>query len=219
MVRLLRLYLALLLLAGPVALPASRASAAQPGAQMQRVIVRLVDQPALKAAGPGEPALAPRLRAYARRSQARLAGRLAALQAAGQASAPTLFWIFNGFALNASPAALAELAGYPEVADITPDALDLRPAGLPPAAARPARSAAAGEAQESLHQVRAVDLWRLGARGQGVVVALLDSGVSLASPDLARSWRGGANSWFDPYGEHPLLPVDRSGHGTQVLGL
>lgn len=61
--------------------------------------------------------------------------------------------------------------------------------------------------------------WGQGATGRGVVVAVLDSGVDLSQPDLARAWRGGPNSWFDPYGQHPEQPVDLTGHGTQVLGV
>lgn len=61
--------------------------------------------------------------------------------------------------------------------------------------------------------------WARGITGQGIVVALLDSGVDMTHPELAARWRGGSNSWFDPYGEHPEGPVDFNGHGTQVLGV
>ena len=50
------------------------------------------------------------------------------------------------------------------------------------------------------------------------MVATLDSGVDLQHADLGSRWRGGANSWFDPYGEHSA-PHDASGHGTQVMGI
>ncbi|MBD3782199.1 MAG: S8 family serine peptidase [Micrococcales bacterium] len=55
--------------------------------------------------------------------------------------------------------------------------------------------------------------------GTGVVVASLDSGVGLANPDLAASYRGGTNSWFDPYGQHAAGPVDLTGHGSAVMGV
>jgi bacillopeptidase F len=61
-------------------------------------------------------------------------------------------------------------------------------------------------------------LWQLGYFGGSVVVAVMDTGVDGQHPELAASWRGGTNSWFDPYGEH-AAPYDRSGHGTQVLGI
>lgn len=59
----------------------------------------------------------------------------------------------------------------------------------------------------------------MGFYGQGVVVAIMDTGVDVNHPDLVASWRGGSNSWFDPYGEHPSAPVDLLGHGTQVMGV
>lgn len=71
----------------------------------------------------------------------------------------------------------------------------------------------------NLTHIGAPAVWARGFTGQGVVVAVLDTGVDLNHPELAARWRGGANSWFDPYGEHPEQPVDLSGHGTQVLGV
>ena len=34
-----------------------------------------------------------------------------------------------------------------------------------------------------------------------------------------RAWRGGSNSWYDPYGQHPAVPTDMSGHGTWTMGV
>lgn len=61
-------------------------------------------------------------------------------------------------------------------------------------------------------------IWATGNTGQDVVVASLDTGVDAAHPDLGSRWRGGANSWFDPHGQH-ATPADLNGHGTQVMGL
>jgi len=47
-------------------------------------------------------------------------------------------------------------------------------------------------------------LWDMGFRGQGVVVASMDSGVDVNHPDLINRWRGGNNSWFDPNGDTPI---------------
>ncbi len=73
--------------------------------------------------------------------------------------------------------------------------------------------------EPNLAVVQAPPLWSLGWRGQGVVVASLDTGVDVTHPDLAASWRGGANSWFDPFNEHPALPSDANGHGTWTMGV
>jgi hypothetical protein len=43
--------------------------------------------------------------------------------------------------------------------------------------------------------------------------------VDIQHPDLSAQWRGGGNSWFDPYGEHPTTPTDLNGHGTWTMGV
>ncbi len=70
----------------------------------------------------------------------------------------------------------------------------------------------------NLYDINAPLLWESDLAGEGVVVGVMDSGVDLNHPDLIEKWRGGANSWFDPYGVHPM-PVDYIGHGTQATGL
>jgi subtilisin family serine protease len=48
----------------------------------------------------------------------------------------------------------------------------------------------------------------------------MDSGADLQHPDLAATWRGGNNSWLDPYGQYATpVDTDSSGHGTAVLGV
>jgi len=80
------------------------------------------------------------------------------------------------------------------------------------------QSAITAAPEWNIAAIRAPDLWALGFRGQGVVVASLDTGVDVDHPDLAPRWRGGTNSWFDPYGA-TTSPYDLNGHGTQVMGL
>ena len=60
--------------------------------------------------------------------------------------------------------------------------------------------------------------WQQGHTGRGVTVAIIDTGVDAAHPDLAGSFRGGAGDWFDVHGEH-ARPIDLHGHGTQLAGL
>ncbi|HHJ36595.1 MAG TPA: hypothetical protein ENJ87_12600 [Gammaproteobacteria bacterium] len=57
-----------------------------------------------------------------------------------------------------------------------------------------------------------------GYSGEGIVIASMDTGVDYLHPDLAASWRGGSNSWFDPYAVY-TVPHDGVGHGTQVMGV
>ncbi|MEZ4638583.1 MAG: S8 family serine peptidase [Caldilineaceae bacterium] len=118
------------------------------------------------------------------------------------------FWIFNGLSITATPQVIRSLATRADVQSIGPDVIDLR---LSPDAIDP-------EPSPNLTQIGAQELWRLGYTGQGVVVASLDTGVDVDHPDLQRNWRGGDNSWFDPYNQHPDRPVDFNGHGTWTMG-
>lgn len=129
---------------------------------------------------------------------------------------PRELWMINALALEASPELIARLTALPEVAEVRlnrPLQLRLRP--IAPSLSTVAPTAVAG----NIEAVGAPALWARGLTGAGVVVAGMDTGVDLAHSDLAPGWRGGSNSWFDPYNEHPLLPFDNDGHGTGTLGV
>jgi len=126
----------------------------------------------------------------------------------------TFFWIFNGLSLTASAEAITEIASRPEVRSITLD--ETFPAPEP---FRAQTLFSLSPSEENIALINAPALWQLGFQGQGVVVANMDTGVSVSHPDLSAQWRGGTNSWFDPYGEHPSSPVDLNGHGTATMGV
>lgn len=123
----------------------------------------------------------------------------------------TEFWINNSLLLDASPALIRELALRPEVAGVRLQEFIRLPRATP--------AQVTGPAEPNVNQVNAPALWAKGFAGQGVTVAIMDSGVDVNHPDLGPRWRGGNNSWFDPNGEHPLLPFDSEGHGTEVMGV
>lgn len=58
---------------------------------------------------------------------------------------------------------------------------------------------------------------QLGVTGSGVVVGTSDSGVDGQHPALSGGYRGGDDSWFDPW-NGSRTPNDRAGHGTHTLG-
>ncbi len=69
--------------------------------------------------------------------------------------------------------------------------------------------------QDNLARIDIDSIWAEGYRGQGIVIAILDSGMDPLHADLVDRWRGGDNSWFDAYGQHDQ-PKDLTGHGTAV---
>ncbi len=148
------------------------------------------------------------LQARADTTQGPIRALLSSRQAQGQVGQVTYLWVFNGFSVTATADVIQELAARSELFSITPDDIQITPVGVAGTPAGP-----------NLAAIKAPALWDLGFQGQGIVVANTDSGVDMTHPDLANRWRGGTNSWFDPYGEHPTVPTDRSGHGTWTMGV
>jgi subtilisin family serine protease len=60
--------------------------------------------------------------------------------------------------------------------------------------------------------------WKQGFRGQGVTIAILDTGLDPYRAGLTQSMHKDKSNWFDPY-EQRKKPVDTHGHGTNVAGL
>jgi bacillopeptidase F len=118
-------------------------------------------------------------------------------------------WMINSLAVNAPARVIQELAAHPDVQSLRIDRKITAAEILLQSFAPPEANIAA---------INANDLWLQGDFGQGAVVAVMDTGVDVNHPDLAGTWRGGTNSWFDPFGQY-LQPHDSDGHGTEVLGI
>ena len=113
--------------------------------------------------------------------------------------------------VTAPPDVFSALSRRAEVAAILPEQTLEGPAPLA-ATASPA-------AEPNIDLVSAPAVWNLGPNGEGIVVASMDTGVDGSHPDLAPRFRGGGNSWYDPYRQHPSIPVDLNGHGTGVTAI
>jgi len=144
------------------------------------------------------------LQAVANASQNSLKHLLDTRQAQGAVSSYSSFWVFNGFSVTANSTVINELAQQTDVYSITEDTLSIVPAYAQP--------------EPNIANVNAPAVWNLGYTGQGMVVANMDSGVDVNHPELSTRWRGGSNSWLDPYGQH-FTPIDLTGHGTQTMGI
>jgi subtilisin family serine protease len=118
-------------------------------------------------------------------------------------------WIVNAMAAVLPAQVIQEIAEQPEVDRISLDQVMPAPSVTP---------GIATISEWNIDAIRAPVLWNSGYTGQGVVVASMDTGVDVLHPDLATSWRGGTNSWYDPNGEHSA-PDDVNGHGTMTMGI
>lgn len=150
------------------------------------------------------------LKSEAEFSQRDMLKVLALKQRSGEVRGTKPFWIFNGFAVTATAATIRELAAHTEVATVVPDRSFTLASTVVNSVAVPDHW--------NLARIGAQSLWGMGFTGQGVVVANMDTGVDSSHPALASKWRGGGNSWFDPYNDTPA-PYDLSGHGTATMGV
>ena len=148
------------------------------------------------------------LQATANASQAPVRALLQLRSAQGLVSQITPFWVFDGLSVTATKDVILDLAGRNDVESITLDATDVVPS-----------SPVTGPPEANVSLINAPALWTLGFYGQGIVVANMDTGVDASHPDLSLRWRGGTNSWYDPYNQHPTTPTDLDGHGTWTMGV
>ena len=135
------------------------------------------------------------------------------------------FWVVNAVEITADEAVLAEVAARPEVEEIVADPVYELPEPLP-GAEEPTVQAV----EWNIDRIGAPLVWStLGVRGEGIVVASIDSGVQFDHPALFAQYRGnlgGGNldhdyNWFDPSrvcGTPSLAPCDNNGHGTHTMG-
>ncbi|AQZ70619.1 peptidase [[Actinomadura] parvosata subsp. kistnae] len=133
------------------------------------------------------------------------------------------FWIVNAVKVTAGEKLAAEIASLPEVERIDP----VRTLTLPKPVEGSAQ-ARVNAVEWNIDRVNAPRVWdELGNRGEGIVIANIDSGVQFDHPDLAASYRGRNPdgtythdyNWFDPAGVCPTAaPCDNNDHGTHVMG-
>ncbi|UZN03286.1 S8 family serine peptidase [Cellulomonas sp. S1-8] len=138
----------------------------------------------------------------------------------------TPFWIANVIHVTGDRDLVADLARRPDVVRLEPDAAP----EAPPAPGTPAPTAADGPGVTwNVRRIGADRVWdELGVRGEGVVIANIDTGVEFDHPALLGSYRGHHSSghvthdysWFDASGDCPAgVPCDENGHGTHVMGI
>ncbi len=91
-------------------------------------------------------------------------------------------WIINGMAATVRADVIRELSGQPGIEDIKLDAVVYAPEVIYETSSLP---------EWNIDMIRAPEIWNLGYKGTGVVVANMDTGVDLNHPDIMEKWRGG----------------------------
>ncbi|QNE79484.1 S8 family serine peptidase [Streptomyces finlayi] len=156
--------------------------------------------------------------AFAKKSQAGVIGL-----AKDAGAAYTSFWIANTVRITGDKALAEKIAARSDVAAIEADDPVTIPDPLP-GTSEPEVDAV----EWNLDRINAPKVWNdLGVRGDGIVVANIDSGVQFDHPAVAAKYRGlkadgtydHAYNWFDPTKVCTgTAPCDNNGHGTHTMG-
>ncbi|MCP4423568.1 MAG: S8 family serine peptidase [Chloroflexi bacterium] len=205
-----------------------------------RVIIRLAAKSDLNAITVGgdlparREALALQLRQTAVSSQASLITQLNDWQSQGLVHAIRPFWIINAVAATATADVIHQIAARPDVAVVTLDAQrryfepinderwKLKSLTFQSSIVNHQSSIPWG-----VNRINAPAVWHgLGVKGEGVTIAIMDSGVDWLHPDLYPNYRGNlgggvidhSGNWFHTSIPTMIEPVDLLGHGTHVAG-
>ena len=186
--------------------------------QQVTALVLLSAVPDLQAIKFNTPAVVAALQATAATSQSPI---LRYIEAEGGEVLNT-FWIANLILVRGPPSLIVDLTGFEAVVQVLPNFTVSKPEPTP-AAPVPASAVTWG-----LDRIRAPGVWGMGIRGEGALVAVLDTGVAITHPDLAGKmatddpadphFPGGWMEFDAAGGRVSSLPRDTSDHGTHVTG-
>lgn len=157
------------------------------------------------------------LQRQAKASQAELLALLEEMESNGMVEDIRPIWLVNSISCHANKLAIDNLTQRNDIMTIyhcqTTRSFDEE--------VMPAQRGDGREIAENLLQVNADKVWELGYTGEGVLIAIIDTGVSLTHADLqGRYWDGGEdypNHGYD-FSTHDNDPSDEDGHGTHVAG-
>ncbi|MGW1069198.1 S8 family serine peptidase [Streptomyces aureus] len=144
------------------------------------------------------------------------------------------YWIANAIQVSGGQDLVNELAKRPDVASIVKEQHykldDIETADNKITTSRTDSSANGDDTPEwGVADINADDVWnQYGDRGEGIVIANVDSGVQYDHPDLVAQYRGNNGdgtfthdyNWYDPTGQCGAggVPCDNNGHGTHTMG-
>ena len=159
------------------------------------------------------------LKEFSANSQQRLRSRLSELHESGEISQPNYHWLYNAIGFNATPKALIALDRFDEISTI---AYDSAPDVVYNNAVTQKESDSGNTRviAWNLSRMNVPEVWELGYKGDGVLVAVIDSGLNILHTDIKD------NLWTDMrYPNHGYNFMDnnhdisdQSGHGTHIAG-
>jgi Subtilase family len=164
------------------------------------------------------------LKDVADRTQAPLLAYLASEARAGRAKEVKSFFATNAIGVTSGEPLFWRLAAFPEVKRII-----LAPVLSIPEPAPGMEEPTIEGVEWGVSKVRAPEVWAKGVRGEGVVLASIDTGVQFDHPALVHQYRGSRGdgtfdhnyNWWDPAqtcGKPSTTPCDNQSHGTHVMG-
>jgi subtilisin family serine protease len=135
------------------------------------------------------------------------------------------YWIVNALTVTGDQKVVEAIAARPEVAKVA--AIKTRPL-ITPTETKPA--SAVNAIEWGVSNINAPQVWsQFGVRGEGIVVANIDTGVDFDHAAVVGKYRGNLGggsfdhnyNWFDPSqvcGTPSLVPCDNNNHGTHTMG-
>ena len=157
------------------------------------------------------------LKSFADISQYDLRRSLVEMERNGMVTEPTVLWMANAMYFDATKAAIQDLARRNDI-EIIGFAMEHN---WIPDGEEPQPASATREITQNVLQVGANQVWELGYTGEGVVVAVIDTGVNYNHVDVAdHLWDGGTEFPHHGYDvkNHDNDPMDDHGHGSHCSG-
>lgn len=164
------------------------------------------------------------LKLFSEKSQQEVLSIINSEKRNGKVSDITSHWLSNSITCTTTKDVIFELSKRDDILMIghNVDRNALLTDNSQPTTADTDETKAEPEITSNLIQINAPEVWEQGYTGEGVLVAILDTGVNYEHPDLAdHLWDGGSqypNHGYNSY-DGSNITMDNRGHGTHCAGI